>query len=264
MEGRSTPQGRSFRLPRSRRLVTDTLFFSARVPGQPLTRYCNISRVVELRKTAAVRVSWATIFLKAYGVLSAENAPLRQTYIPWPFPKVYEHPVSGARMTVSREYKGEEWVFFGLIPEAESLPLVEVQRRINEFSTAPIESVTKFRQQYTFSGVPVLLRRFAWWVTLSFSGAMRVARFGTFGMTTVASEGAISVKPPSVYTTMLTYGPVSAKGDVRVTIVYDHRLMDGLTVARYLKRLEEVLNTVIADELESLQTPVAEVMPAAR
>ena len=114
-------RGRNFRLPRSRRLVTDTLFFSARIPGQPLTRNCNIARVAAARKSGAARISWASIFIRAYGLLSAENAPLRQTYIPWPIPKVYEHPVSAARMTVAREHLGEEWVFFGLIEQPESL-----------------------------------------------------------------------------------------------------------------------------------------------
>jgi hypothetical protein len=248
----SAPHGRSFLLPRSRRLVTDTLYFSQKIPGQPLTRYANVAPVAALRQKASVRIGWPVLFLKAYGLLSAENPALRQTYMPWPVPYLYEHPVSSARMTISREHEGEEWVFFLQIVEPEKKSLVELMDVIRESREAPVESVTKFRQQVMFSRVPRLLRRIAWWCTLNLSARKRIARFGTFGMTTVSAAGAISIKPPSVFTTMLTFGPVSDTGDVRITIVYDHRVMDGMVIARGLARLEELLNTTIAEELEGL------------
>jgi hypothetical protein len=37
-----------------------------------------------------------------------------------------------------------------------------------------------------------------------------------------------------------------------VRIIYDHRVMDGATVARALARLDQVLNQDIANELRSL------------
>jgi hypothetical protein len=248
----AAPRGRSFRLPRSRRLVTDTLYFSQKIPGQPLTRNANIAQLAELRRKAPVRIGWSVLFLKAYGLLSAENPVLRQTYMPWPVPYLYEHPVSGARVTLAREYEGEEWVFFLQIMEPERKSLVELMDVIRQSREAPVESITKFRQQALFSRVPRFLRRLIWWCTLNISARKRVARFGTFGVTTVASAGAISIKPPSLYTTMLTFGPVSENGDVRITIVYDHRVMDGMVIARCLARLEELLNTTIAEELEGL------------
>jgi pyruvate/2-oxoglutarate dehydrogenase complex dihydrolipoamide acyltransferase (E2) component len=39
-----------------------------------------------------------------------------------------------------------------------------------------------------------------------------------------------------------------------VRIIYDHRVMDGATVARALGRLEEILNSVILEEVRSLAT----------
>jgi hypothetical protein len=245
-------RGRCFLLPRSRRLVADTLHFAQKIPGQPLTRYGNIARLAELRGRSRVRIGWPVLFVKAYGLLSAETPVLRQTYMPWPVGYVYEHPVSSARMTVAREHAGEEWVFFLQIVEPERRSLVELMEIIQESREAPVESITKFRQQLIFSRFPKFLRRIAWWVTLNVSARKRVARFGTFGLTTVSAAGAISIKPPSLYTTMLTFGPVSDTGDVRLTIVYDHRVMDGMVIARCLGRLEELLNTTVADELEAL------------
>jgi hypothetical protein len=34
--------------------------------------------------------------------------------------------------------------------------------------------------------------------------------------------------------------------------MYDHRVMDGATIARALGRMEEILNSVILDEIRSL------------
>jgi hypothetical protein len=53
-------------------------------------------------------------------------------------------------------------------------------------------------------------------------------------------------------TTLLNYGVIDSDGDVSVRIIYDHRVMDGATVARALARLEQILNTSILGEIESL------------
>lgn len=42
-------------------------------------------------------------------------------------------------------------------------------------------------------------------------------------------------------------------GVLDVRIIYDHRVMNGATVARVLGRLEEILNTVMIEEVQSLE-----------
>ena len=71
-------------------------------------------------------------------------------------------------------------------------------------------------------------------------------------MTTVSARGAISIRPPSILTTTLTFGPVDPSGDVRITLVYDHRLLDGGPIADCLAELEETLNGPIVDELRQM------------
>ena len=61
--------------------------------------------------------------------------------------------------------------------------------------------------------------------------------------------------PPSFQTGVISYGPIDTHGRSRVTIAYDHRLMDGLLVADGLKRIEQILNGVLADELSALLNP---------
>jgi hypothetical protein len=58
--------------------------------------------------------------------------------------------------------------------------------------------------------------------------------------------------PLTALTTYFTYGPISADGTVTLKVIYDHRVMDGRTVARILVRLEEVLRGAILDEVRGL------------
>ena len=67
-----------------------------------------------------------------------------------------------------------------------------------------------------------------------------------------SSLGAESLHPLSPLTSTINYGVIDENGRVTVRIVYDHRVMDGSTVARALIRLEEILNGEILRELDSL------------
>jgi pyruvate/2-oxoglutarate dehydrogenase complex dihydrolipoamide acyltransferase (E2) component len=72
---------------------------------------------------------------------------------------------------------------------------------------------------------------------------------GTFGLSVYSGLGAESLHPLSPLTTTLNYGVISARGAVTVRVTYDHRVMDGTTVARALARLETVLNEDLCKEL---------------
>lgn len=244
--------GKWLTLPKSRRLVVDLLSFSKKVPSQPLVRHCNVTTVAALRKQT--RISWPALFLKAYGIMAERHPYLRRLYMPWPWAHFYEHPYSIGRMTVAREHEGEEWVLFARIVKPESIPLSELNDLLVATKNLPVEEVPRFRLQIKFANVPTIIRRFAWWFTLNVSGYLRATNFGTFGLTTVSSLGAVSIHPPSTGATTMTFGPVDENGHVRVTMVYDHRLLDGAQVARYLQELEETLNGEIADELRGMQS----------
>jgi hypothetical protein len=97
--------------------------------------------------------------------------------------------------------------------------------------------------------LPTALRRFIFWSTLSLSGPKRAKRFGTFMISSLGQYGVEQMHPIAPVTTYLTFGPIAANGDVSATCVYDHRVMDGGTVARALAELGPTLNGPIRDEL---------------
>jgi pyruvate/2-oxoglutarate dehydrogenase complex dihydrolipoamide acyltransferase (E2) component len=45
---------------------------------------------------------------------------------------------------------------------------------------------------------------------------------------------------------------INKDGHVTARIIYDHRVMDGATLARALQRMEKILNSVVLEEVRSL------------
>lgn len=248
-------RGRRLPLSPGRRLVVDLLHFSRRVPSQAIARDCCFPRLVALRKGGrrGPAIGWAALFIRAFGLLSARRAEVRRLYMPWPWAYIYEHPHPVCRMTVSRRHDGEDRVLFAGIARPDLLSVTELQAAIERRKNDPVETIDHFRRQMAFARLPAPLRRAAWWLTLNVSGRVRAERCGTFGVTNVAAAGAFSLHPPSTGAVTLTYGPVDATGGARVTLVYDHRQLDGMAVAILLRELEDILNGEVADELEALR-----------
>jgi hypothetical protein len=88
------------------------------------------------------------------------------------------------------------------------------------------------------------------WIGLNV-GRQRGNYFGTCLLSVYSGLGAESFNQVSPLTTLLTYGSIETGEPVSVRISYDHRVMDGATVARALQRLEAILNGPVADELRA-------------
>jgi hypothetical protein len=249
----SQPKGRNLRLSLPRRLVGDLLHFARQVPTVPVQRRFHIGAVVEARRAAAPRPSWAAVFTKAYAFACAARPELRRAYLSFPWPHLYEHPVSVASLAVERRIGDEEGVLFGRMTSPQQHSLAELDRQIKAFKELPLEQVGAFRQALRVSGLPRPLRRLAWWVGLNVSGRKRAHFLGTYGVSTYSGLGAASLHPLSPLTTALNYGVIDDDGGVDVRVIYDHRVMDGSTVARALQDLERVLQCEILAELRYLR-----------
>ena len=238
------------RLSSSRALVCDILHYDRQMPSFVHSKLMDLARLAELRGRSPRRLSWSILFIKAFGLLSVECPVLRQTFLPWPWPHVYQHPHSIGTLAMSREHQCHERLFWLRLRRPETYSLVELQQSLDRHQQEPVE--TLFTRQLLLSRLPAPLRRLGWWLTMNLSGAKRASRLGTFALTTLAAEGVEIERPPSLHTATLTYGPLDADGRCRVALAYDHRLLDGLLIARCLNRLEALLNTSIADELFTL------------
>ena len=80
-------------------------------------------------------------------------------------------------------------------------------------------------------------------------GRRRCHNFGTFGVTSVASQGAGLLQLCPLLTSTLHYGLFDDQGRIEVRLSWDHRVTDGVTMARALVDLEAVLNREVVREL---------------
>jgi hypothetical protein len=175
----------------------------------------------------------------------------RRAYVKLPWPHLYEYPTSNATVIIERDYCGEPGLFSISVKDPARQSLVDIGRQLQHASTAPVESIKDFRRTMQFARLPKPLRRAFWWVCLNFA-RQRGNYFGTFGVSVYSALNAESLHPLSPITTLLNYGVMDKDGGLDVRIIYDHRVMNGATVARALGRLEEILNTSIVDEVRAL------------
>ncbi|GAB5443552.1 MAG: hypothetical protein Fues2KO_39010 [Fuerstiella sp.] len=249
-------KGRQFAIPRSRRLTWDLLHFNRRVPLCGHDRLMLLSELNDVRRRSSQRISWPALFLKAYGLLAAEVPELRQTWYRWPFAHLYEHPCSIASIAVQRSINDEPWLFWGQIREPEHKSLIEIQQSLDELTTA--DPYRLFYKQIQLSSLPTIVRRLVWGWNLGIAKAGRARRIGTFFLSTLSGRGVEIQTPPSVQTGCLTYGPLSDKGLCRVTLAYDHRVMDGAIIADCLNRMEVILSETLRSELLNMSTTLGD------
>jgi hypothetical protein len=242
-------QGKWVGLSPQRRLICDLMRFAKTVPSVPSQRRMRLADVVAARGSQAHHISWCAIFIKAYSIVCASHAVLRRSYMPLIWPHLYEHPINVAGFTIDRTYRGEPGVFFAHVPRPELLSLTELDALVRHHKTAPIESIPSFTWPLVLSRMPLPLRRLIWWLGLYSDGAYRAHFFGTFGISVVASLGAAALHVMSPLTTTLNYSTLEPDGTIDVRLTYDHRVLDGASIARALAALEDVLHAEIRAEL---------------
>lgn len=253
-------RGRPIPLAPMRRLVIDLVHFG--VPSIPVERRMDLGRLVALRAACPERPAWTAMFAKAFALVARDMPALRRAYVKLPSPRLYEYPESSVSIAIEREHGGETGLLFYRIRRPDTLPLAEISRMIRSAATLPLDRVSSFRRAIWVSRLPLPLRRILWWLTLNI-GRLRGNYFGTFGVSVYSNLGAESLHPISPLTTVINYGEIAPNGSVAVRAIYDHRVMDGTTIARALRRLEETLTTAIADELRASAPPQGVRAPAA-
>jgi len=188
--------------------------------------------------------------MKAYSLNAAKFQRLQQTWMSWPWPHLYEHPRDVGMLVVHRRFENDDWLFWGKLEQLTTKSLVDIQTEIDHYQTAPVEQI--FKRQLWLARRSTPLRRLFWWLTFHVSGKKKCKRLGTYFLSTISGQGAEIQEPPSMLTSGFTYGPIDNAGQTRLTITYDHRLMDGHHVADILSKLEQTLHDELLGELRQL------------
>jgi hypothetical protein len=244
-------RGRPVRLSLPRRIVIDLLHFGLKTPTIPVQRQMSLTPLLAARASCKEPPRWTAIFVKAYALVAQEFVELRRAYIGGPWPHLYEYEMSRASVVIERDYQGEPCLFTLKIKDPIAHSLRSLSDLLNDANTSSIDSLKDFQTALRIARLPRPLRRILWWLVLNI-GVSREHFFGTFMISVYSALNAESVHPISPSTTLLNYGVINSEGLVTVRIIYDHRVMNGATVARVLARLEEVLNGAIAEEIKAL------------
>jgi len=248
-------KGKVIPLSPARRLVHELMHHAKKVPSLPLSRTFLIPDLVDLRTSISNPPSWFAVFMKAYGIVAQQIPELRHAFLPYPYARLYEHPTTTCTVLVEREFQGEPIVLAAKIRAPENSSLLAIDQHLRSFREKPLAEISEFRQLLRLGRVPGFCRRFVFWSSLYWSGAKRAKRLGTCMMSSLGALGVEQEHPLTPLSTYFTFGPVRTDGEVTAKIIYDHRVMDGRTIARALVALEEVLKTAVYRELMQCKAP---------
>lgn len=243
-------RGERFRLSANRQFVVDAMRIAARTPFVSAQRRMRINSVVAARNQCSTRPSWSALFTKAFALVADEFPELRTAYMPYVRPHLYRYNENAAIVVIERILGDENVVFPFRIRNPGWVPVFRLSEVLREAKCAPIDTITDFVRILRISALPWPFRQMAWWIGHN-SGRLRGNYFGTFVVSSLAFSGAEMLHVISPGITLLSYGIVKDDGVVDVSVTWDHRIGDGAVFARSLVRLEEVLNTVIVQELAS-------------
>ena len=244
-------RGRAIRLSVQRRMIIDLLYFATGIPTVPVQKRMSLGPLLAARAACHERPRWTAIFTKAYAVVAQEYPELRQVYVKLPWPQLYEYPTSTAKILIERDYRGSR-------PSAQ---FRSKTRHTNRYATShPGSSTLQLRRSKklrtfadgrnsrdcrVFCGA-----RFGGWGSIGAANAVTISGLSDYLCTRPSKPKSLHPLAPS--TTVLNYGVMTGEGVLDVRIIYDHRVMNGTTVARVLVRLEEILNSVMVEEVRSL------------
>jgi hypothetical protein len=245
------------RLSKYRRATIEVLRLGAQVPLITAQRRMSLQRVAAARAARPPAPPWPAIFVKAYALLAQETPVLRQAYFRYPWPRLHQYPFSDAAVAVERIIEGESFVYPLIVHNAEGYPLAELAEMLRHAKTGDLAAMEVFRYAERIVALPLPLRRLAHWIGYNVPSYRRHF-FGTFGLTTVASEGGELLNLVSPLATVLSYGPFTEGWGIDVRLMFDHRVVDAAPIARALTRLEHLLNGAVADEVEQLAASPAD------
>ena len=235
--------------------VADIAMLAKNIPLFPVDRWCNLTELTQARTASHHRIGWAAIFLKAYGKVVEQTPELRSWFLPGLWPRIATTNQIVATLAINRIENDTEQLCWARLHQPETLPLVDIQRFIDECCSAPSNEL--FKRQRELEMLPGFLRRAVLRWNLRSASRKRSTRIGTFSLSTLAGYGASNHFHPTLCTTSISYRPVEADGRCLVTMIADHRVIDGAVVARSLATLEKFLQQDLVHELRSQTEPQA-------
>ena len=244
--------GKRIGLSNGRRLVDDIIRTSSKMAMATYTRDLDVSEIEKLRRQIRPKIAWNVLYMKAYAIVALRIPELRQCFVNYPWPHVYEHKHNVCLLTLNREYRGEERLLFARFNRPERRSLLKLNQQYEKYRKDPIEEIKQFRHQIAFAAAPWFVRRFAWWMLMNVVPAKRMSHFGTFGMTLSGYKHAWASGLLGPNTGIMGVDVLPRKGIARFVLTFDHQVIDGVPIVNVIDDIYRTLHNEIATELRSL------------
>lgn len=245
-------KGRSIALSGPRRIIADVCYFAGDTTKGVISRRLGLGPLARVlaQLPRGAKPLWPAMIARAYGLVAADMPELRRAYVKFPWPHIYEYPMSVSMIATERVFDGEPTLFFVRMKGPEHMSLGELAERLRRAKSVDWQEERDFRRVFAIASLPLPLRRLIWWLGLNI-GRQRANYFGTFGISSLAGQGATITNAVHMFTVLLSYGAMADDGSLELFFSFDHRAFDGGVVARALSRLEEKLNGPIVEEIIS-------------
>jgi hypothetical protein len=253
------PQPKCRKLPLSlgRRMLCDFTHFSWAHSSAAAERLMRLSDVIAARKDATPRPSWGAIMTKAFALAARNHPEMRQAYFNFPWGHIGEYASQIGSVVINRRVGDEDVLFLAPLLSPENQSLQNLDEHLRRYLKDPVETIRAFRFSMLVGRLPGLIRQFLWWLSLHVLPRRRARHFGTFGVTTMSPYGARTLQVPTIWTALLHYGAITDAGEAPVSVVFDHRVMDGAVVGYTLMEMEQALHHDIVAELRTMRGALA-------
>lgn len=243
------PRGTRIKIANDRALVSDVVELARSMPLAPMMREIDLTTIERVRKSLPKKISWTALMMKAYALVAAKRPELRRIYTPFPWPHIYEHPENVAMLTITRTLPEGPRLFFARFAQPENQTLQDIQKRFDQMRRAPIKEIKQFRHQKRFARWPKVIRKMAWWSMTHLMPAKLAQQIGTFGMSLSQLDSTYGVYHLGPTTTTLGYEHFVSANKMRISVTFDHRILDGKHVYDIMNDLETELHGPLLEEL---------------
>jgi len=88
------------------------------------------------------------------------------------------------------------------------------------------------------------VRRLNWYLLMRWCGRKRAKHLGTFSISSLGHLGVLNLHHPIVTASSLAMGPLGTDGQCDISLICDHRVLDGVLASRALGMLVENIRTL--------------------
>ncbi|GEB61496.1 2-oxo acid dehydrogenase subunit E2 [Streptomyces gardneri] len=204
------------------------------------------------RTRAATPVSYVSYVVKATAEVLADYPDARAVILGGRSPKLTTSPEVHAKVLFDKTVEGQRCVVSGIVRDVQALDVTAVQSAIDLYKTADVDDQGPFANIKRLQRLPLPAFR-AVYRTMMRNPVRRAALQGTFAVTSIGHEQVGAILPLITGTLGLGVGhiadaPVVRDGAVAVapvftlSLVFDHRVLDGAMAAEILAGIKNRLD----------------------